>query len=179
MREYEEGILLFEATKRAVWDKANQDSIGLAQFYSKNHSNYKTEEKGNLLVYNIQTTDQKQAEKVFKAVKKKSPEEVMKKFNKKEQLVSYAEETLEKQSTKFSGMEWKEGILTPLKKNETSFSFSTITKIFPVRDKTLKEARGYVVADYQDYLEKEWIKELEGSYKVDINQDALNKLIKK
>ncbi len=181
MREYEEGILLFEATKRAVWDKANQDSVGLSEFYDKNSNNYKTEEKGNLLLYNIVTNDPKLAEKVMKFATKNGPEEVVKKFNKKEQVVNYVEETLEKSNVRFKDMEWGTNKATPLKKNEENgaYMFSTISKVFPVRNKTLKEARGYVVADYQEYLEKEWIKELGSSYKIDIKADVLNKMIKK
>jgi peptidyl-prolyl cis-trans isomerase SurA len=76
---------------------------------------------------------------------------------------------------------WQENNPSPLKKNEENgaYTFSMITKIFPVRNKTLKEARGYVVADYQEYLEKEWLKELAAAYKIDINNDVLNKLVKK
>ncbi|MBK8701354.1 MAG: peptidylprolyl isomerase [Saprospiraceae bacterium] len=181
MREYEEGILLFEATKHAVWDKANQDSVGLASFHMKNQDKYKTEEKGNLLVYTIMTTDMKEAEKVAKFAMKKGPEEVMKKFNKKSQMVSYIEETLEKQNARFAGMTWELGTQTPINKSEgdQGYKFSKITKIFPVRNKTLKEARGYVVADYQDYLEKEWLIELSLAYKVETNEAVVKSLIKK
>lgn len=181
MREYEEGILLFEATKRAVWDKANQDSVGLTSYYDKNSNNYKTEEKGNLVVYNIVSNDAKLAEKIAKFAKKNNPDEVVKKFNKKDQIVNYVEETLEKSNTRFKDLAWEENNPSPLRKNDETgaFTFSMISKIFPVRNKTLKEARGYVVADYQEYLEKEWLKELAAAYKVDINNDILNKLVKK
>ncbi|MBK9630365.1 MAG: hypothetical protein IPO62_04760 [Saprospiraceae bacterium] len=41
MREYREGILLFEATKNVVWDRASEDTLGLRLFYEKNKSKYK------------------------------------------------------------------------------------------------------------------------------------------
>jgi peptidyl-prolyl cis-trans isomerase SurA len=178
LREYDEGILLFEATKRAVWDKANQDSVGLQSFYQGHQNDYKTDEKGNLLVYNISTTDAKLAEKIMKMAKAKSPEDVLKKFNKKEQIVTFVEETLEKSSPRFKDLVWQTKQPTPLTKNAENgaYVFSLITKIFPVRPKTLKEARGYVVADYQEYLEAEWLKDLSKMYTVKINQEVLDKL---
>ena len=177
MREYEEGILLFEATKRAVWDRANQDSTGLAAYHQKYQDNYKTEEKGALITYTVKTTEQKEAEKVAKYAAKKSAEEVMKKFNKKTQMVSYVEETMERQNPKLSALTWQKDFQTAVAKSEDGqgFVFSKISQIFPVRNKTLKEARGYVVADYQ---EKEWIKELMASYKVEIMNDVVKKLAK-
>ena len=40
MREYEEGILLFEATKILVWDKASQDSTGLEQYFATHKKHF-------------------------------------------------------------------------------------------------------------------------------------------
>ena len=42
--------------------------------------------------------------------------------------------------------------------------------------KTLKEARGLVTADYQNFLEKEWISELRGKYKYNVNRDLLKQI---
>jgi len=180
MREYEEGILLFEATKRAVWDRANQDTVGLAAYHHKYQDNYKTEEKGSLVTYTIKTTDAKEAEKVAKMAMKKDPQEVMKKFNKKSQIVSFVEETLEKQNPRFANMTWQLNFQSPVVKAESGegFIFSRISQIQPVRNKTLKEARGYVVADYQDYLEKEWMKELMAAYKIEVMDVVLKKMVK-
>jgi peptidyl-prolyl cis-trans isomerase SurA len=49
MREYEEGILLFEAIKQNVWDKASQDSVGLDKFYAENKERYQWEERALLI----------------------------------------------------------------------------------------------------------------------------------
>ena len=46
------------------------------------------------------------------------------------------------------------------------------------KQKSLSEARGYVVADYQDYLEKQWITELSKEFSVEVNKEILSKLKK-
>jgi peptidyl-prolyl cis-trans isomerase SurA len=181
MREYEEGILLFEITKQKIWDKANQDSVGLAKFFETKKDNFKTEERANVVTYNLATTDMKLAEKIRKATIKKSSENIVKKFNKKAQVISYMDETLDKGTNKYTNLEWVENKPTELFKNDEvgGFSFRILKKIMPVRNKTLKEARGYVVAEYQDHLEKEWITELATKYKVQVNEAVLSKMIKK
>ena len=59
-----------------------------------------------------------------------------------------------------------------------SLKFLKITEILPASDKTLGDARGYVIADYQDQLERQWVDELRKSYKVNINQEIFESLIK-
>ncbi|WP_369796933.1 peptidylprolyl isomerase [Rufibacter sp. DG15C] len=54
-----------------------------------------------------------------------------------------------------------------------------ITKVDPAGPKQLNETRGAVISDYQNYLEKEWIKELRQKYPVSVNQAEVEKLIKK
>jgi peptidyl-prolyl cis-trans isomerase SurA len=54
-----------------------------------------------------------------------------------------------------------------------------IHEIQPARLKELSETRGIVVADYQQYLEAEWLKELEGRYPLRLEQDIFNQLIRK
>ena len=58
-------------------------------------------------------------------------------------------------------------------------SFIKIEEIVPAQNKTLADARGYAVADYQDYLEKRWIDDLRQAYPVQVNEDAFKTLVKK
>jgi hypothetical protein len=46
----------------------------------------------------------------------------------------------------------------------------------PPEPKTLNEARGLYVSDYQKYLEEKWIKELRAKYKVTVNKKLLKTL---
>jgi peptidyl-prolyl cis-trans isomerase SurA len=42
--------------------------------------------------------------------------------------------------------------------------------------KTLMEAKGLVTADYQTYLEKEWIEMLKKKYSIEIDNDVLSSI---
>jgi peptidyl-prolyl cis-trans isomerase SurA len=42
--------------------------------------------------------------------------------------------------------------------------------------KELNEVRGYHIADYQQFLEEQWIRELRSKYRIKINKKLLNSL---
>ena len=44
--------------------------------------------------------------------------------------------------------------------------------------KTLDEARGYVVADYQNFLEEQWNKKMRAEYPVKVNESVFNSMVK-
>ena len=180
MREYEEGILLFEATKIHVWDKANQDTTGIKSFFEKVKNNYTWAEKADVVEVKILGKEKKEAEKIYKFVAKGDLTHLDKKFNKKEKIVALNEVQYEKGNKEVSDVEWKNGAMSPLQldPSKVTFSFKKIKNIIPSRTKTLAEARGYVVADYQDYLEKEWINTLAKEINVVVYKDVIHALKK-
>ena len=180
MREYREGILLFEITKQEVWDKASQDTVGLANFYNQNKDKYKWKERAKISQYTV--TDFSVAEKVRKAAQKSSPDEVKRKFNKGKEVVSVKELTIEKERNQtLDAMTWEAGKLSSLDPDRAtkSFNFIKIEEVLPAGDKKLEDARGYVVADYQDYLEKQWINQLKKEYPVKIHKKTFKNLTKR
>ncbi|NTW24046.1 MAG: hypothetical protein HGA37_05050, partial [Lentimicrobium sp.] len=42
--------------------------------------------------------------------------------------------------------------------------------------KKLNEARGIITADYQNFLEKQWIKELRAKYPYEVNAEVLSSI---
>jgi peptidyl-prolyl cis-trans isomerase SurA len=180
MREYEEGILLFEAIKQNVWDKASQDSVGLDKFYAANKTRYQWEERASVISYVVNDTLKPMMDKIKKFAAKNDAQKVLKKFNGKSEYIRFKEETIERSKAKTLDTPtiWKAGTIVEGGKEDMS-TFRKIEKILPKSVKSLKEARGYVVADYQEFLEKEWMDDLTKRFKVETNENVLNSLIKK
>ena len=66
---------------------------------------------------------------------------------------------------------WKTGQFEPYMEYETAFVNGKSYKKGAPRE--LELIRGAVISDYQDYLEKEWIKKLRKKYSVKVNKDVL------
>lgn len=181
MREYEEGILLFEATKINVWDKASEDTVGLQKFYEQNQNNFMWKERASLVRYTLPAGNEKLLTKLKKFANKFPAEKVVTKLNKKESLVSFSRKKFEKGDDAFGTLEWKKGAAGPVETDDTTqkASFEMIESLLPPTPKSLSEARGYIVADYQDQLEKEWVTTLRNLYTVQINEQVFESLIKK
>ena len=182
MREYEEGMLLFDAAKQEVWDRANADSTGLEQFFKENlKTKYTWDERAVVSTYTLKSDDNDLLLKVRNFAAKKSPEEVLSKFNKKEEVLVRLEKTYEKGKRRELNDIWEVGAMTNAQSDAGSktASFMKIEEIIPPSPKALNEARGYAVADYQEYLEKQWVDKLRQEYPVKVNEGVFKTLVKK
>lgn len=181
MREYEEGILLFEATKSLVWDKASLDSVGIERFYTERSKNYQWEERVHVNYFSVDPGATSQIDEMRKLAAKKGPMALLEKYNTDStDVVAWREETLERGRNKgVDAMVWKKGSLGDnVVEKDGTITFACIDEVLPKGQKSLPDARGFVVADYQDYLEMKWVEELQETYKVAVNQDVLRSLIK-
>ncbi len=178
MREYREGILLFEATKTEVWDKASADTTGLQSFFEDNRDNYVFEPRAEVTQYGLNVGAGLNAQEVYDYAATHSREETVAKFG---NTVLAKSSTLTKKELSDLGISvMKSGITTELKNDvsKRSASFVKVERVLPGRQKELKEARGYAIADYQDQLERQWVEQLRKQFPVKVNKKVLNKLTK-
>lgn len=173
MREYHDGILLFELTDLMVWTRAVRDTAGLEAFYEDNKESYKYGERAEGVFYicsdaRVAATAQKMARKG------KSDEDIRKKLNKISDLSVRMEEfKAERERHDYlSKVDWKPGVSDTFEyKNQVGFVH--IHQIHPPEPKPLSEVRGLVTAAFQNHLERQWIQELREKYFIEIKNDVL------
>ena len=175
MDEYRDGILLFELTDQKVWTRAVKDTLGLQQFYAKNKSNYMWTERAEASIYTCANAEI--AGNVKKLLQKGdlTDEQIQEEINKNSQLdLSITSGTYQKGENAFlDSVSWTKGI-TPSKNVNKSVVLARIKNILKAQPKLLEDAKGLVTADYQGFLEKEWIEQLRKKYPVSVNKDILS-----
>ena len=183
LNEYKEGILLFDLTNKNVWKKAVDDSLGLADYFSKNIDNYKWEERVSASVYSC--IDLSTAKKVKNLLYKLNRgntdnETILEKVNKESPL------NLEISTKYFSrgeneyidNISWKKGISKDIKKDDGGYVIVNVMDVLPAGDMSLNDVKGKVISDYQKYLDDQWISQLRNKYKFSVNKELLYSLIK-
>lgn len=178
MEEYRDGLLLFDLMEKEIWEKAKTDSIGLQNFYEARKNNYRWGNRLDALVLSSTKKDMaKQAQKLLK--QGKSAEFIKEKFNLngKVEIMSNAGIFEENSDALPKGIEKKDGVSEIIKEGEYYFVVK-INKHLPAGPKTLEEAKGKVVNDYQQYLEEKWVGDLKQEFKVDVHQPSFEKVKK-
>ena len=177
MQEYRDGILLFEITDEQVWSKAIRDSAGLTAFHNQNMGKYMWPQRAEATVY--QMKDAKIAKQTRKLVAKKakknySLDDIKKLVNKSSQLNLQTESGLfvKGDNETVDAYPWVKGITADAPRNDGSIVFVDFEAVREPEPKTLSEARGLITADYQNYLEQLWIKDLKAKYSVEVNKEV-------
>ncbi len=176
LNEYREGLLLFEISNRNVWDKASTDKEGLDKFFVANKSKYTTWKDPKFKGLIIYMTNDSVESAVKDYMKTLGGDTIVNALHKKfrrdikiERHLTAKGENQYVDELIFSGSK-----ATPDKK---------YTKYFVLEGKVIEQpeevadVRGLVTTDYQNKLEKQWIKDLKSKYKVKINKKVL-KMVK-
>lgn len=179
MEEYRDGLLLFELMEREIWDKAKNDSIGLDQYY-KNHVNkYQWNDRVDADIYS--STDKGIIKQTRKFLKKgKDAAYIKEQLNKEDKInVIEKEGTFEIESNHILPelKKYKEGV-SKIVNDDKYFYVINIKQVLPSGAKTLEEAKGRVINDYQQYLESNWVDELKKEFTVKVNHDVFKKVKK-
>jgi len=182
MREYDEGILLFEATKMLVWDKAAEDSTGLADFFEAHREAYRWNKRARITEYQLANDARNRLPELLKYAAEREPEEVLAAFNSEDKVILMMDERIiEKGKGNMPAkLQWVPGAMSPPENlsQVRKQRFYKVEEVMAPRRKTLDEARGYVIADYQDHLEAEWVEQLREEYPVTVNQKTLESIVK-
>jgi len=183
MKEYHDGILLFDVTDRKVWSKAVKDTAGLETFYEKNKEKYQWDTRYEVHV--LSAEDKKMRKKVLKHLTKNSKAnwvEVDSIFNASDSAAVQKEHwTVYEAGDNHFADELAKTYDKKLEKNGRVITMMDDSRVLDMRIlkpsiKEIDEARGVITADYQNHLEKQWIKSLHEKYDVIIHEDVLKKL---
>ena len=172
LREYSDGLLLFEISNEEVWNKASVDLEGLEKFFKDNKENYKWEAprfKGKIL-YCADKKTLTDARKLIKSAPKDSADvQLKRKFNKDKVRIKIENGLYAQGANKtVDSYIFKQGTYT----DDAFPVVECIGALLPAPE-SYNDIRGPVTADYQNYLEEEWIKSLRNKYKVVLDQEVL------
>ena len=178
--EYKEGLLLFELMEKKVWEAAKNDTIGQKTFYNNNKGKYQWKRRLNVDL--TQNTTKETAVKVKELLEKgTSVEEIKEQFNSSgsSQVMVSSGVVEEGYSRLPENFEVNMGVSQVFEKQDNGFyKVVRVNEILEPSLKTFEEAKGAVINDYQQQLEKEWLQSLRNGRNIEVNAKVFNKVKK-
>ena len=174
VQEYHDGLLLYEASKKEVWDVAAADTKGLEKWFKANKKKYAWDEprfKGFVYYSKLPKLDKK----ITKVLKKNEDGDwraaIRKTFNQDSMVVRVSGPYLCKEGENphidkyvFDGKD------VPA---NSKFPYSGVSGKKMKKPKSYLDVKSLVLNDYQEKLEKEWIEKLRQKYSFEVNREVL------
>ncbi len=165
LREYYEGILLFDIMEKEVWNKASEDTVGQRTYFDKNASRYQAGERVKAELYSTSAPDNLKL--LQEAISKQDTISIDQLVNSRK--IRYEKGNFQRNDRPvLAKIDWKTGDYTV--ENNGLYYLARISELLPPGLLTYEEAKAQVIADYQNYLEKEWVEQLKLKYPVKINE---------
>jgi len=178
VEEYRDGLLLFDLMEKEIWEKAKTDTIGLNKFYQENAKNYMWTNRYQVDIFS--STNQKFITKTQSYLKKgKSIEYIKSKLN-KDGVVNVIEKSglFEEDYDVLSKYENLSIGVSSIVQKENYFFVVNVNEIKPAQVKEIKECKGKLISDYQQYLENKWVADLKNEFTVKVDKKVFEDIKK-
>lgn len=178
IKEFKDGNMLFEVMQRKVWNKASEDSAGLHRYYNHHKEKYLWNSSAEAIIFSC--SNKAAATNSIKQLRTgKTWKEIVSENSTEVQADSGRYEL--GQIPVIDRTHFTAGLITlpVINKTDGTATFAKIIKLYPsYQQRDFEDARGLVINDYQNYLEQEWISQLEKKYPVKVNEKVFNNLLK-
>jgi len=182
VKEFHDGMLLFEINSREVWNKPYTDTVGLYEFYKENHKRFMTRQSALVKVYTpLQALNIKTLSKLVAKNGSKSggDEKILARYNNKN------ETTLSITTSRIYAGDDPEldhfidhiGTSTVLQNNKMCVIH--VTEVFPPELLPVLEVQLTLTELYQESLEEKWVEQLMKKFPVWINEEVFRELREK
>jgi len=181
MKEYHDGLLLYEISNRTIWEKAAKDDEALERYFKKNKKKYKWEEarfKG--IAYHVKNeSDVKAVRKCVKKLDFEDWNEALRKTFNNDSIIRIRVE---------KGI-FKKGDNALIDREVFKVDDAKVDSVkgYPIdavygkklkKPQTYNDVRHLVVADLQDEMERLWVADLRKKYTVTVNEEVLKSVNK-
>jgi peptidyl-prolyl cis-trans isomerase SurA len=172
LNEYRDGILLFSLMNQEVWQKGIEDSLAQYEYFRKNITKYQWEKRVDVFLVKVFDLSKASEAKSFLAGKSLNKE-----------LISNFEENYLKNSPLAFQIEQglfeyknhpllsKVNLDIPYQELEFNNELTLVLlgEKYPAGPKRFEETRGFVIRDFQDYLDEQLIAQIRKKYPVTVN----------
>ena len=166
LKEYYEGILLFEIMEKEIWNKAMEDTVGQKKYFEEHSGKFKAGERMKARIFSASSAST--LEEFRKLLESNDPAyaDFMKKHRIRVDSGSFEKED----RTILAEVNFAPGMYV-VESNGVHYLIDA-DKILPPGPQTFEEARASVISEYQTFLEHSWISELKRKFGVKVDKKA-------
>lgn len=174
MKEYKEGMMLFERSNQEVWQRAANDTVGQEAYFASHLDDYKWEEphyKG-VVLHAVDKRILKEARCLLKKVPQSEQAKLLTDYFNADGVQRVV---VEEGIFKVGDNPFVDELKFRGKKAEPVKDFPYV-KFFGQKQKypeSYKVIKGQVVSDYQKLLEDMWVKQLRSKFEVVVHEEVL------
>lgn len=165
LREYYEGILLFDIMEREVWNRASEDTTGQRAYYTEHPTNFMAGERVLAELFSANSADQLTE---LKSALERKDTLAVEEFIKARRIRQEKGAFQKGDRPVLAKVAWAPGIHTA--ENNGMYYLVRIFELLEPGPLAFEEARAAVISEYQNYLEKRWVDQLRKKYTAKINE---------
>jgi peptidyl-prolyl cis-trans isomerase SurA len=177
INEFSEGNLFFDIMQLEVWGPAQSDTTALDNYYKHHQSKYVWNKSADAVIF--YTSDESTANTLKNRLSNNPRWKALADEYGEKMVVDSARFEVS-QIPNGNKAVLKSGVITsPLvNPSDNTASFAYIIRYYPHTEKrNFSDAKGLVINDYQQELEKKWLEELKKKYPVKIDQKVWDNLL--